>query len=101
MNPQTNYEQARDEAAEVVKVYSQGLSPHQKEIWIDGADFGRSYEQKANADLIADCKAMYSALNEVQKQLEIFNFAKDVYRVIKSDDIIVKTITKLNGKYDE
>ena len=54
MTPQSNYEQARDEAAEAVKVYSQGLSPHQKEIWIDGSDFGRSYEQKQSAQKIAE-----------------------------------------------
>ena len=79
MHPQSNYEQARDEAAskeakerEAVLIKSDVSRYNKKELtanyfgrlggFIAGADWHREYSQNINADLLADCKAMREAL---------------------------------------
>ena len=57
MTPQSKYEQARDAEAENFR-----LASNAKHGFINGADWGRAYEQKLNADLLTDCKAMREAL---------------------------------------
>ena len=72
MHPQSNYEQARDEAAAIhYDIYSKRDAHNRSEGRVPvfvrmgsfkaGSDFGRSYEQKVNADLLDDCKAMREA----------------------------------------
>lgn len=61
------YEQARDEAAKN-HAFNGNYSNNNDEAgsafaaFKAGSDFGRSYEQKLNADLLADCKLMIQAL---------------------------------------
>ena len=93
----SNYEQARDEAAEFTTVYGKTLSPHEKEIWIAGADWHRDYAQKLNADLFADNKLMKETLELISSPSE-WNC-----EIGESNQrsAAVKTLSQIKGKYDE
>lgn len=122
MNPQSNYEKARDEAAyevekikeliclvpkpEAIKNNSMFLSDHEtsilcgcelRDIFKTGSDFGRSYEQRLNADLLADCKAMKQALELISSPSEWnCEIGESNQRAAA-----VKTLSQLKGKHDE
>ena len=72
MTPKTNYEKARDEASEKY-AHNKGVRycVSDERDFKAGSDFGRSYEQKLNADLLADNKAMKIALQYYQTRDEL------------------------------
>ena len=113
MTPQSNYEQARDEAAEfAVSCYENSTCNHcdlssTKEIEFNfkaGADFGRSYTAVEyantmilNADLLADCKA-------TRETLELISSPSEWNCEIGESNqraAAVKTLSQLKGKYNE
>lgn len=111
MTPQSNYEQARDEAAEknASNLYDAQGDIMQQMPWSDckesfqkGSDFGLSYEQKLNADLLADNKLMREALVRLKEIREIEIEDTETGGVPHQFERIAATaLSKLKGKYDE
>lgn len=107
MTPQSNYEQARDEAANE-RASNWNVSwaekewKHDVETFQAGSDFGRSYEQKLNADLLADNKMMREALVRLKEIREIEIEDTETGGVPHQFERIAATaLSKLKGKYDE
>lgn len=112
-----NYEKARDEAAESRskrqnssgdELLDKAISRYLKIGFEAGSDFGRSYEQKLNADLLADCKAMKQALEFYISECEplmteyVGELPNGGYqKVIGTWDLAEQTLSQLKGKYDE
>ena len=127
MHPQSNYEQARDEAAAIhYDIYSKRDAHNRSEGRVPvfvrmgsfkaGSDFGRSYEQKVNADLLDDCKAMREALEfySLKSNYSLVDEGRNYDVDYKCYELNEKTygdedlgtkarqvLSQLKGKYDE
>lgn len=106
MNPQSNYEQARDEAA---NEYAKNQGYFTLHPFKAGAYFGRSYERNLNADLLADNKLMREALEfyRNKKNYEYKEFSDGIqdrgdFPVMDDQGTKARqTLSQLKGKYDE
>ena len=121
MTPQSNYEQARDEAAES-HAFNGDYSNNNDEAgsafaaFKAGSDWHRDYSQNLNADLLDDCKAMrealkfyslksnYSLVDEGRNydvDYKCYELNETTYADEELGTKARQTLSQLKGKYDE
>lgn len=107
------YEQARDEAAENRskrqnssgdELLDKAISRYLRIGFEDGSDFGRSYEQKLNADLLADNKSMKSMIEHLVSRYLDYRYDNEFFKGHSEHIDLLKmqqTLSQLKVKYDE